>query len=112
MNVQNTENKNIFFSGLTVSPISACSSQRSYHMFYINVRSLIMTKRGNKTPKKGFKSITVKAEVYDYFFNEWLKVKEEYAINKGIHSFSAYVTYLLAQLIIEEKKRKGNSKLR
>jgi hypothetical protein len=46
----------------------------------------------------------VKAEVYDYFFNEWLKVKEEYAIKKGIHSFSAYVTYRLAQLINEDKK--------
>jgi len=45
--------------------------------------------------------------VYDYFFNEWLEVKEEYAIKKGIHSFSAYVTYILAQLINEEKKRKN-----
>ena len=55
-------------------------------------------------PRKGYKTITVKAEVYDYFFKEWLKVKEEYAIKKGIHSFSAYVTYLLAQLMNEEKK--------
>jgi hypothetical protein len=63
-----------------------------------------MLKRGNKTPKKGYKSITVKAEVYDYFFNEWLKVKEEYAIKKGIRSFSAYVTYRLAQLINKNKR--------
>jgi hypothetical protein len=48
----------------------------------------------------------VKTEVYDYFFSEWLKVKEEYAITKGIRSFSAYVTYLLAQLINEDKKTK------
>jgi hypothetical protein len=48
----------------------------------------------------------VKAEVYDYFFNEWLKVKEEYAIKKGIRSFSAYVTYCLANLINEDKKTK------
>jgi hypothetical protein len=54
-------------------------------------------------PKKGYKSITVKAEVYDYFFKEWLKIKEEYAIKRGIHSFSAYVTYQLYQLIIEDK---------
>ena len=47
------------------------------------------------TPKKGYKSITVKTEVYDYFFNEWLNVKDEYEINKGIRSFSAYVTYRL-----------------
>ena len=63
-----------------------------------------MTKRGTLTPRKGYKSITVKAEVYDYFFKEWLKVKEEYAIRKGIHSFSAYVTYQLSQLMNEDKK--------
>ncbi len=59
---------------------------------------------GNLTPKRGFKSITVKAEIYDYFFNEWLKVKEEYTIKKGIRSFSAYVTYRLSELMAEEKK--------
>jgi hypothetical protein len=57
-------------------------------------------------PKPGYKSITVKAEIYDYFFNEWLKVKEEYAISKGIRSFSAYVTYRLCQLMNEDKKRR------
>ena len=65
----------------------------------MDVRSLIRFKRGTVTPKKGYKSITVKAEVYDYFFSEWLKVKEEYAIKKGIRSFSAYVTFRLAQLV-------------
>lgn len=54
-------------------------------------------------PKKGYKTITVKAEVYDYFFNEWLKVKEEYTIKKGIRSFSAYVTYRLAALMTDDK---------
>jgi hypothetical protein len=46
----------------------------------------------------------VKNDVYDYLFKEWLKVKDEYAIKKGIHSFSAYVTYHLAQLINDNKK--------
>jgi len=46
----------------------------------------------------------VKTEVYDYFFTEWLKVKDEYAIKKSIHSFSAYITYRLAQFINEDKK--------
>jgi len=58
----------------------------------------------HKTPKKGYKTITVKTEVYDYFFNEWLNVKEEYTIKKGIRSFSAYVTYRLAALMTEDKK--------
>ena len=70
-----------------------------------------MIKRGTLTPKKGYKSITVKAEVYDYFFKEWLKVKEEYAIKKGIHSFSAYVTYQLSELINEDKKHNGKHKM-
>ena len=47
----------------------------------------------------------MKAEIYDYFFNEWLRVREEYTINKGIKSFSAYVTYRLAQLMTEDKKK-------
>jgi hypothetical protein len=76
---------------------------------YINVRSLTNL-RGKKTPKKGYKSITVKAEVYDYFFNEWLKVKEEYSIKKGIRSFSAYITFTLARLMDEEKKDKNERK--
>lgn len=61
-------------------------------------------REGNGLPKKGYKTITVKTEVYDYFFDEWLNVKEEYAIKKGIRSFSAYVTYCLAKLISEDKK--------
>ena len=65
-----------------------------------------MTERETRTPKKGYKSITVKAEVYDYFFKEYLKVKKEYAINKGIRSFSAYITYRLAELLNEDKKKK------
>jgi hypothetical protein len=56
-------------------------------------------------PKKGYKTITVKTEVYDYFFNEWLNVKEEYSIKKGIRSFSAYVTYRLAALMTEETRK-------
>jgi hypothetical protein len=52
----------------------------------------------------------VKAEVYDYFFNEWLKVKEDYAIKKGIHSFSAYITYTLAQLMDKENKTQSEHK--
>jgi hypothetical protein len=66
----------------------------------------LLSKEGrDNTPKKGYKTITVKAEVYDYFFNEWLKIREEYTIKNGIRSFSAFVTYRLAQLIQEDKKR-------
>jgi hypothetical protein len=67
------------------------------------------TREGNFMPKQGYKSITVKAEIYDYFYTEWLKVKEEYTIEKGIRSFSAYVTYRLAQLMNDDKKRNQRS---
>ena len=56
------------------------------------------------TPKHGFKRITVKAEIYDNFFNERLKLKEEYTIKKGIRSFSACFTYRLWELMSEEKE--------
>ncbi len=49
----------------------------------------------------------MKTEVYDYFFKEWLKVKDEYGIKRGVRSFSAYVTYRLAQLMTEEKKNEN-----
>jgi hypothetical protein len=67
----------------------------------------MIEEREHNTPKKGYKSITVKTEVYDYFFNEWLKVKDEYAIKRGIHSFSAYVTSRLAELIDEDQKKQS-----
>jgi hypothetical protein len=56
-------------------------------------------------PRKGYKSITVREEVYDFFFNEWLKVRKEYILKKGISSFSGYVTYRLNELTEQEKKR-------
>lgn len=56
-------------------------------------------------PASGFKSITVKDEVYDYFFKEWEKVKAEYALKHGITSFSGYISKRLYDLIQQEKKR-------
>ena len=56
-------------------------------------------------PKKGFKSITVQEKVYDHFWQEWQKVKDEYAVKKGIRSFSGYISYRLSELMEQEKKR-------
>jgi len=39
-----------------------------------------MLKMENENAEERLKSITVQAEVCDYFFKEWLKVKEEYSI--------------------------------
>lgn len=55
-------------------------------------------------PKSGFRTITVKENVYDYFWKEWQKVKDEYSIKKGIRSFSAYITYRLSELIEKEEQ--------
>ena len=77
---------------------------------YMGVRPLTIFREGSITPKKGYKSITVKAEVYDYFYSEWLKVKDQYLIQRGIRSFSAYVTFRLAQLMAEDKKQASERK--
>jgi hypothetical protein len=61
-------------------------------------------------PKKGYKTITVKTEIYDYFFTEWLKVKKEYTTKKDVRSFSAYVAYFLEKLMDEEKKSESKTK--
>jgi len=56
-------------------------------------------------PAKGFKSITVREEVYNYFWEEWQTAKKKYPLEKGITSFSAFVTKRLYDLIQQEKKR-------
>jgi hypothetical protein len=49
-------------------------------------------------PRKGYKSITVKQNIYDYFYQEYSKNREKLEIKDGIHSFSAYVTSRLSEL--------------
>lgn len=56
-------------------------------------------------PAKGFRSITVKESVYDYFMQEWLKVKDKYAAEKGVTSFGGYISYRLSELMEQEKQR-------
>jgi len=53
-------------------------------------------------PYKGWKTITVKDEVYDYFQGRWLKEKDEYR-EQGITSFSGFVTKLLFEMIKQEE---------
>jgi hypothetical protein len=55
-------------------------------------------------PRQGYKSITVREEVYQYFWEEWQKNKLELNL-KSIMSFSAFCTYLLNKIIEQEKKR-------
>ena len=57
-------------------------------------------------PYKGFKSITVREEVYDYFWRLWQENREEYR-RRGITSFSGFVTKLLYEMI-ERFEREGS----
>ena len=60
-------------------------------------------------PPKGFKSITVAEEVYNYFFKKWLEHREEYRLKYGISSFSGFCTKLLYQMIEERGKKISKS---
>jgi predicted CopG family antitoxin len=55
-------------------------------------------------PYKGYKSITVRDEIYDKLWNIWEKRKDEYH-KQGITSFSGFVTRFLYELLEEEKKQ-------
>lgn len=68
-------------------------------------KKLVLCER-NSMPKKGWKSITLPEEVYEFFREEWLKQKTE-LWRKGIRSFSGFVCYMLSTLIEQKKKEKS-----
>jgi hypothetical protein len=39
--------------------------------------------------RKRYKTLSFKTEVHDYFFSEWLKVRDEFAYKNAIRSFFA-----------------------
>lgn len=55
-------------------------------------------------PPKGWKSITVPVDVYNYFYERWLREKSELKV-KGIRSFSGFVSYVLTQMIEEAERQ-------
>lgn len=56
-------------------------------------------------PPKGWKSITVPQETYDYFFRKWKKDKEKYRLECGITSFTGFVSKMLNQVLKEREKK-------
>lgn len=56
-------------------------------------------------PEKGYKSITVKQDVYDYLKKEYTDRKREWLVKHGISSFSGYVTYRLNELMEQDEKQ-------
>jgi hypothetical protein len=61
-------------------------------------------------PRKGWSSITVPKEVYDYFFEKWKKHKEEYRLKYGITSFSGFTSKLLEQMRQEWEAKRSPEK--
>ena len=56
-------------------------------------------------PEKGYKSITVKQDVYDYLMKEYKSRKKDWLVKKGIASFSGYVTHRLNELMEQDEKQ-------
>ena len=56
-------------------------------------------------PEKGYKSITVKKEVYDYLMQEYQSQKRDWLVRQGISSFTGYVTYRLNELMKQDEQR-------
>ena len=55
-------------------------------------------------PERGYKSITVKQDVYDFLMKEYTKQKKEWLVRNGISSFSGYVTFRLNELMQQDKQ--------
>ena len=53
-------------------------------------------------PKAGFKSITVSETVYDKFHDVYQKSKDDLTM-KGVNSFAGYVTYMLEEMMQNDK---------
>lgn len=61
-------------------------------------------------PRKGFKSITIPDDVYDFFFDEWKRHQEQYRI-EGVRSFSGFISYLLSYVVgIIDQERQGRNR--
>ena len=54
-------------------------------------------------PPKGWKTLTMSEEVFDWFRDYWNKRKTYYRLKYGIDSFSGFVTKVLYDSIQERK---------
>jgi len=61
-------------------------------------------------PRKGWRSVTVSEDVYQFFWKEWQRRKQEYKLKYGITSFTGFVTKLLYELIQKEKGSERQAK--
>jgi hypothetical protein len=56
-------------------------------------------------PEKGYRSITVKQDVYDFLMKEYKKKKKDWLVKHGISSFTGYINYRLNELRTLDKQR-------
>lgn len=49
-------------------------------------------------PREGYKSITVKQEIYNFFLEEWRAHENEWRM-KGVTSFSGFCTKMLYEMM-------------
>jgi hypothetical protein len=57
-------------------------------------------------PRKGYRSITVPDDVFEYFKAWWEKEEKSYRL-QGVRSFSGYVSRKLKELMEQEKMQLG-----
>lgn len=58
-------------------------------------------------PRPGYRSLTIREEVYTYLWNEYINSKKEWLMKNGITSFNGYVTFRLCQLVEIDSQRTG-----
>lgn len=56
-----------------------------------------------KLPKEGFRSITVKDHVYNYFYKKWKQREGYYQREHGVTSFAGFATWLLNRMLEQEQ---------
>ena len=49
-------------------------------------------------PRQGYRSLTIREEIYDRLWNEYINSKKEWLIKNGITSFNGYISFKLCQL--------------
>ncbi len=54
-------------------------------------------------PQKGFKSITITTQIYNYFEQNYKDRLKNNTLPPGIHSFTGYIVYRMG-IYIQEKK--------
>lgn len=55
-------------------------------------------------PRKGYKTITIREEAYEKFRQIYSKRRQEY-IEKGVTSFSGFITSFISEMIEQEDKK-------